>query len=131
MKKELTTKQQSFLDCLIETGGDPKLAAEKAGYAANTHWQVTKALKTEIIDLSSNILAQSAPRAAQTLVQVLESDKPIPQVNAKLQAAQTLLDRVGVAKKENINVNHNVSGGIFLLPDKKEVVIEGDYTEDD
>ena len=131
MKKELTTKQQSFFDCLIETGGDPKLAAEKAGYAANTHWQVTKALKTEIIDLASNILAQSAPRAAQKLVQVLESDKPIPQVNAKLQAAQTLLDRVGVAKKENINVNHNVSGGIFLLPDKKEVVIEGDYTEDD
>ena len=92
---------------------------------------MVKSLRQEIIDTANTILAQSAPRAAQKLVQVLESDKPIPQVNAKLQAAQTLLDRVGVAKKENINVNHNVSGGIFLLPDKKEVVIEGDYTEDD
>ena len=49
MKKELTTRQQSFLDSLVESGGDPKIAAEKAGYASNTHWQVTKALKNAIV----------------------------------------------------------------------------------
>ena len=53
MKKELTTKQQSFLDHLIQTGGDPREAADLAGYAPNTHWQVTKALKNEIVDLAS------------------------------------------------------------------------------
>ena len=42
MKKELTTKQQSFLDYLVETGGDPKQAAELAGYAPNSYWQVVK-----------------------------------------------------------------------------------------
>lgn len=124
MKKELTTKQQSFLDCLIETGGDPKLAAEKAGYAANTHWQVTKALKTEIIDLASNILAQSAPKAAMKLVDVMESSTPVPQANIRLQAAQTILDRIGLGKTDRLDVNHKSSGGIFVLPAKEEVIID-------
>ena len=85
MKKELTTKQQTFLDHLVDTGGDPKQAAELAGYAPNTHWQVTKALKNEIVDLASSILAQSAPKAAMKLVHVMESDQPMPQVNQRLQ----------------------------------------------
>ena len=48
MKKELTIKQQDFLNHLIKCNGDPKEAAKKAGYT--DHYQVTKALKTEIID---------------------------------------------------------------------------------
>tara|TARA_R100001463_G_scaffold28575_8_gene65485 strand:- start:1396 stop:1779 length:384 start_codon:yes stop_codon:yes gene_type:complete len=123
MKKELTTKQQTFLDYLVETGGDPKQAADLAGYAPNTHWQVTKALKNEIIDLASNILAQSAPKAAMKLVQVMESEIPMPQVNVRLQAAQTILDRTGLGKADKLDVSHKVEGGIFVLPAKEEVVI--------
>ena len=123
MKKELTTKQQTFLDYLVETGGDPKQAADLAGYAPNTHWQVTKALKNEIIDLASNILAQSAPKAAMKLVQVIESETPMPQVNVRLQAAQTILDRTGLGKADKLDVSHKVEGGIFVLPAKEEVVI--------
>jgi hypothetical protein len=123
MKKELTTKQQTFLDYLVETGGDPKQAADLAGYAPNTHWQVTKALKNEIIDLASNILAQSAPKAAMKLVQVMESETPMPQVNVRLQAAQTILDRTGLGKADKLDVSHKVEGGIFVLPAKEEVVI--------
>ena len=43
-KKELTVKQQSFLNNLMTTGGDPKKSAELAGYAS--HWQVVKSLKS-------------------------------------------------------------------------------------
>lgn len=123
-KKELTLKQKGFLDHLIETGGDPKKAAELAGYAPNTHWQVTKALKTEIIDLASNILAQSAPKAAIKLVDIMDSDKPIPQANMRLQAAQTILDRIGLGKADRLDVSHEVKGGIFILPAKEELIIE-------
>ena len=123
MKKELTTKQQSFLDYLVETGGDPKKAAELAGYAPNSYWQVVKALKHEIVEMASNILAHSAPKAAMKLVHVLDSDQPMPQANIKLQAAQTILDRVGLAKADRLDVNHKVEGGIFLLPAKEEKII--------
>jgi hypothetical protein len=124
MKKELTVKQQTFLDHLIETGGDPKKAAKLAGYSENGHWQVVQALKNEIIELASNILAQSAPKAAMKLVDVMESDDPIPQANIRIQAAQTILDRTGLGKQERMDVNHKVEGGLFILPAKDEIIID-------
>ena len=83
-----------------------------------------KALKTEIIDLASNILAQSAPKAALKLVDVMDSEKPIPQANMRLQAAQTILDRIGLGKSDRLDVSHKVEGGIFVLPAKEEVIID-------
>ena len=131
--RKLTEKQQSFLDNLIQTGGDPKLAAELAGYSGN-HYQVIQTLKEEIVDLASDVLARSAPQAAFKLVEVMTSDDAIPQVNTTLQAAQTTLDRVGVSKKERLDINHNVNGGIFVLPKKETIDIEAeevDYVEEE
>ena len=126
MNKELTTKQQNFLDSLVETGGDPKQAAELAGYAPNSYWQVVKALKHEIIDMASSILAHSAPKAAMKLVHILDSDQPLPQASIKIQAAQTILDRVGLAKADRLDITHKAEGGIFILPAKEEVIINAE-----
>jgi phage terminase small subunit len=120
--KQLTKKQQKFLDCLIETKGNPKEAAELAGYSTGSHYQVIKALKDEIIDLATDVLANSAPEAAFKLVDIMKTDRPIPQIGNKLQAAQTILDRVGVTKKERLEVNHTSTGGVFILPAKKEEI---------
>ena len=127
MKKELTEKQKNFLGHLIDVGGDPKKAAELAGYSGN-HWQVTKSLKNEIIDLASNILAQSAPKSALKLTEVMNSDQQVPQANIRLQAAQTILDRIGLGKSDRLDVNHTVQGGVFILPAKEEVIIEHSET---
>ncbi len=130
--RKLTAKQEKFLDTLGgEAKGDLKEALRLAGYEDTSYYAVVKSLREQIVDVANTILAHSAPKAAQSLVEVLESDRPIPQASVKLQAAQTLLDRVGVSKKEHLNINHNVTGGIFLLPNKKEVVLEGEYTDDD
>jgi hypothetical protein len=129
--KKLTEKQESFLNNLIETKGNLKLSAELAGYSGN-HYQIIQSLKHEIVDLASDVLAREAPTAAFKLIEVLQSDKPLPQANVKLQAAQTILDRVGVGKKERIDINHNVGGGIFILPEKQAIDItadNGDYEE--
>ena len=129
MNKELTTKQQSFLDNLVSCNGDTKRAAELAGYAEGSYTSVVKALKTEIIELAENILAQNAPKASLKLVEVMDSADPIPQANVRLQAAQTLLDRVGLSKTDKLDVNLQTSNGLFILPAKQEVVIEGQYEE--
>ena len=128
-RRKLTEKQQNFLNNIIETKGNLKLSAELAGYSGN-HYQVIQSLKQEIVDLASDVLAREAPLAAFKLVEVLESDKALPQANVKLQAAQTILDRVGLGKKERLDINHNVQGGIFILPEKQTIDIsaeEGDY----
>ena len=79
-------------------------------------------MKDEIIDVATKILAKSAPQASNKLVEILNSDDPIPQVNAKLQAAQTLLDRVGVAKRDKLDITHTSESGIFILPEKKPII---------
>ena len=123
--KVLTDKQQKFLDYLIVTSGDLKQAAELAGYSNGSHYQVIKALKTEIIDFATDVLANSAPEAAFKLVEIMKTNKPMPQIQNKLQAAQAILDRVGVVKKERLDITHSAGGGIFILPAKdteKEVI---------
>ena len=125
-ERELTERQKSFLDNLIHTGGDPKKAAELAGYAEGSYTQVVKALKEEIIELASHILAQSAPKAAIKLVDVMDSEEPIPQASVRLQAAQTILDRIGRGKTERVNLDHKMSGGIFILPEKNVNVFDAE-----
>jgi len=122
-KKNLTEKQQSFLDNLVVTKGDFKKAAELAGYSGN-HYQVIKSLKNEVVDLASDVLAKSAPKAAFKLIEMIDSDRPVPQASQKLAAAQTILDRVGVAKTDRVEVNHNATGGIFILPEKQAIDVD-------
>ena len=129
MKKELTLKQKTFLDNLVDCGGNAKQAAELAGYAEGSYTSVVKSLKKEILDISEGILAQNAPKAALKLVNIIDSDQPIPQANIRLQAAQTLLDRVGISKTDKLNLNVEGSNGIFILPAKSETIIEGEYEE--
>lgn len=122
-KRKLTEQQQAFLDALSgQARGNIKQALVIAGYAETSSSAVVDALKEEIIDVANKILAKSAPRAAEKLVEILESDDPIPQVSAKLQAAQTLLDRVGISKREKLDVTYTAAGGIFLLPEKRAVI---------
>ena len=127
--RTLTEKQQSFLSNLIETKGDLKLSAELAGYSGN-HYQVIQSLKHEIVDLASDVLAREAPSAAFKLIEMMQSSNAVPQANVKLQAAQTILDRVGVSKKEKLDINHKVTNSIFILPEKKTIDIsEDEYAE--
>jgi len=127
--KQLTTKQEAFLDNLTACGGDVKHAADLAGYAEGTHYAVVKALKSEILDIATNIMALNAPKAASKLIQIMDSGEPIPQANMRLQAAQQILDRVGLGKTERLDVNVNTTGGLFVIPAKQEVYIEGEYEE--
>ena len=124
-KRKLTEKQEAFLDHLVETKGDAKQAAELAGYKSS-HYHIIKALNREVLDITEQILAQSAPKAAFKLLEIMDSNRPIPQASNKLQAAQSVLDRVGVVKTERLDITHNAGGGIFLLPEK-EVIEVKDY----
>ena len=128
-KRKLTEQQQTFLSTLATSAkGDINRALDIAGYKETSYYNVINSLKDEIIDVATKILAKSAPQASQKLVEILNSDDPITQVNAKLQAAQTLLDRVGVAKRDKLDVTHTATSGIFLLPEKK-TLIDGEAEE--
>lgn len=96
--KALTPKQQRFVEALLANGGNRTEAAKAAGYGersahvtgcrlAKLPW-VKRALREAVDD----ILADSAPIAAQTLRQLLDSKSHY----VRLEAAKDILDRNGV-----------------------------------
>ena len=129
--RNYTSKQQAFLDALyINSDGDINQAMVSAGYqegAGST--SLIKSLKNEILEIANLILTRNAPKAANKLVNIMDSDAPIPQANQKLNAAQSLLDRVGIVKENKLQIDHNITGGIFVMPAKEEIIIDIESAE--
>ena len=118
--KELTDKQEKFLTVLFgEAQGSHQKAGELVGYHAQTWPKVIKALKNEIIERAENVLAAHSPKAAMSMAQALDADGTIPQANIRMEAAKQILDRVGIAKKEKIDIEAKIQHGIFILPAKE------------
>ena len=117
--KELTVQQKTFVNVLFgEAKGNPKKAGELAGYAPSSYPTVVKALKDEILDRAEYSLPLHSAKAVKGLVDALDEDGMTPAANIRLEAARQILDRVGIVKKEKIDINTQVAHGIFILPPK-------------
>tara|TARA_R100000234_G_scaffold20722_1_gene11675 strand:- start:188 stop:589 length:402 start_codon:yes stop_codon:yes gene_type:complete len=124
-KKELTEQQQSFLTNLFENGGDATQAALDAGYSRGSVGWLRSNLANEIVERTKSILSVNALKAANRLVSTIDNPIPDRGDDLRLRAAESLLNRVGVAKQETVNHNVQAIHGVVLLPPKKEVTIDG------
>jgi len=118
--KELSDKQKTFLSTLFgEAQGDPKAAAELAGYSPTSYPKVVQGLKDEILERAESVLAAHSPKAAISMANAIDDDGSIPGANIRMEAAKQVLERVGLVKKEKIDINAKVAHGIFILPPKE------------
>ena len=117
MAKELTEKQQKFLDVLFdEANGDTSQAKTLAGYSHNSSTaDIVKGLKEEILEATQMFMARNAPKAAVAMVGGI-SDPTELGIREKMTAAKELLDRTGLVKTEKMQVE--ASGGVILMPPK-------------
>ena len=117
MARNLTEKQQKFLEVLFdEANGDVLTAKKLAGYADNNSTtEIVKALKEEIVEITQLYMARNAPVAAMSLVDGMVDPTQLG-LRDKLVAAKDLLDRVGLAKTEKLQVE--ASNGLMILPPK-------------
>ena len=119
-KKSLTNTQEKFLDALFgEAQGNPKKAGELAGYSEHSYPKVLRNLKQEIVSRAENYLAVHSARAATKMVNMLDEDGTTPHANIRLEAAKQILDRIGVVKKDSLDINMKAAHGIFILPAKE------------
>lgn len=119
MAKELTEKQQAFIDALFspECKGDPVKAKKAAGYSDNYPTrELVKSLKEEIMEAANDHFAHLAPRALMSLGNVLESPALLG-TKEIIAAAKDILDRAGLVKTEKVDVN--LGGGVLILPPKQ------------
>ena len=118
-KQELSTQQKTFIDFLFgEAQGNQKKDGELSGYAPSSYPKVVKALKDEIMERAEYSLALHSAKAVKGLVDALDEDGKTPGVNIRMEAAKQILDRVGLVKKDKIDINAQVAHGIFILPAK-------------
>ena len=130
--RQYTPKQKKFLKLYAENNfTNSRECAELAGYKAD-HLKVVSELKEDIIEITKDLLLSHAPRAANAITGMLVGDDPIPNATARLNAAKEVLDRVGVVKPEKVEHEHKVTGGLFLIPTKQELVVEeAEYYEEE
>jgi len=127
-KKELTTKQETFLSALFNNGGQVMAAIDTAGYSPDSRGWLMRTVKDEIIDRAKNQLAGSSVKAINRLSEGLDADGTIPsgQMDIRMKAASEILDRAGISKRQEVNVNGQVLHGVVMLPAKDKVkVIDG------
>ena len=121
-EKSLTDTQEKFLNALFgEAQGNPRRAGELAGYSEHSYPKVLRNLKDEIVKRAENYLAIHSAKAATKMVNMLEEDGTTPHASIRMEAAKQILDRIGVVKKDQLDVNMNLKHGMFILPAKDEV----------
>jgi len=120
MARQLTGKQQVFLDVLFdEAGGNMATAKKLAGYSeTSSTTEIVKGLKEEILEATQMYMARNAPKAAMAMTGALYDPTELG-VRDKMVAAKELLDRVGLVKTEKMQVE--ASGGVMLMPPKAAV----------
>jgi phage terminase small subunit len=118
MARELTERQQKFLDVLMEEAGGNITAAKKlAGYSPTTaNREITNSLKEEILEVTHSYLAFNVPKAAMAMVSALNDPTELG-IRDKMAAAKELLDRTGLVKTEKMQVE--AKGGVMLMPPKQ------------
>ena len=123
MARQLTAKQQVFLNALFdEAGGSVVLAKKIAGYSDSTSTsEIVKGLKEEILEATQLYMARNAPQAAVAMAGALMDPTELG-IRDKMVAAKELLDRTGLVKTEKMQVE--ASGGVMLMPPK--AVVEED-----
>ena len=121
-KRSLTESQEKFLDALFgEARGNPKKAGELAGYSEHSYPKVLRNLKQEIVSRAENYLAVHSAKAASKMADMLDEDGTTPHANIRMEAAKQILDRVGIVKKDQIDINMKAMHGIFILPAKDNI----------
>ena len=128
-KRKLTNKQEKFLDELLSNGGHVKNAVAAAGYKEQSRSWLTRSLLDEIIERTRSMLATSSVKAANRIIEGLDEDGTVPlnQMDMRLKTAESVLDRVGLGKKQQVEVEGQIMHGIVMLPSKdkpKEIIIE-------
>lgn len=130
--EKFTKRETYFLKILFdEAEGDVAKAKHLAGYAS-TGGRLPKNLKEEIVKRAENLLALNAPKAAMVLVGEL-SDKEDQAPNTKqakfrVAVAEKVLDRVGISRKQQVEVQGEIQHNVFLLPEKRPTVIDVNAT---
>lgn len=129
MSDNLTPQQQKFIDSYMELMDDPEMSNKQrlttaklaAGYSEKTSsGSILKGVSQELVERTYEWAALHLPLALQKVLELLEN--PVkPGANNLLAAANTIMDRTGLAKVEKLNIKTDAPNAILILPPKSTI----------
>ena len=127
--KELTEKQQGFLDAYFAEGektfGNITQSLLHAGYSETSRSSVSKAMRPHIIERAKELLATTTANAVGQIKNALsgDNDEPIARQKLRFEAATDILDRCGISKRQEIvSENKHVHAVVLLTAKKAEAI---------
>jgi len=125
-KRALTEKQENFLTVLFSNGGNIADALRKAEYSPHSRKDVLASLKEEIAERTKLMLNGAAVKAADNIVNTMDIERdngvPTNRLELKYRAAGDILDRIGITKRQQMDISGEIKHGIVLLPGKTPMV---------
>ncbi len=119
MKEPQNQQQKDFIDLYV-SGVSVKDACAEVGYMhVNVCYEILRKYKDYVLDCMAHQLMLAGPTAIVKMKDMLEEGAVAPGANTRMEAAKQILDRIGLIKKEKIEIEAT-QGGIFILPSKKE-----------
>ena len=118
MARELTDKQQAFLDVLFEDAKGSFVEAKKlAGYSDNVSTtSIVEALENEIAEKTKKFLVSTGVQAAWAMRTVMDNPTDLGN-KEKMAAAKDFLDRAGHKGADKVEIK--AESPIFILPPKE------------
>ena len=121
---DLSPKEMMFMEYLFndaECMGDTKLAAQAAGYVPQDHSKLVRRMKDEILTRTQEQLIASAPVAVSKLIDAMDEDGSTPKAAERLKAIESIMDRIGVSKKQEMVFGTLENTPLFFIPAKQEI----------
>lgn len=122
-EKDLTEAQEMFIEHL-STGKTVGAIAKTMGITPSSAYRISSELKEVIQQRTRDRLTLAGMKAANTVINSMDADGSMEKGELKLKAAEGVLDRIGVTKHTNVDVQIEAENGIFILPGKAEVTRE-------
>ena len=133
MTQDLAPKETLFLEYLFndaECMGNTKLAAQAAGYGITDHSRLVRKMKDEILTRTQEALIASAPVAVAKLIDGMDEDGSVPKAAERLKAVESVLDRIGVSKKQEMVIGTVENTPLFFIPAKQEQIQTKESNDD-
>ena len=119
---DLAPKEVLFIEYLFhdaECMGNTKLAAQAAGYGITDHSRLVRKMKDEILKNAQEQLIAHAPVAVSKLIDAMDEDGSTAKAAERLKAVESVLDRIGVSKKQEMVFGTVENTPLFFIPAKQ------------
>ncbi len=117
MKTPENDKQKQFLE-LLASGYTVADATKEVEYAKAYGYELASKYKEYLLDRIEQQLVLHAGKAAKVITDGLSSDGTNMHEKVHTMNANNILDRVGLVKKDRLDITVDSSSGLVIIPSK-------------